>query len=367
MEIRICEDKEEWNGWFAAKKHAEFLQSWEWGEFQHSVGREPLRIQVIANGEVVGQIQGFVHILPFGLRYIYLPRVSTEEFQILETRYSKLGIENRISSVRGVFGYLKQKGFTFARVESLSPISSIEYPVSFVSNRQPQTTLLLDLTKSEDDLLKEMHPKTRYNIRLAEKKGVEIREGKNIDWFWKLNLETRERDEFKSHPKSYYEKMLALPICHQLTAFYHDEPVASNIYIAWGGMCTYLHGASTNKHREAMAPYLLHWRGIQFAKKFGNDTFDWWGIAPGRIKNQESRNKKEGTGNREQGTKEEICFNGFCWDKNHPWSGVTRFKVGFGGSVKEYPGAVDIPLRPTAYWFYRIARKFVGIFRMRDQ
>src|SRR3989338_6641814 len=396
MEIRICEDKEEWNGWFAAKKHAEFLQSWEWGEFQHSVGREPLRIQVIANGEVVGQIQGFVHILPFGLRYIYVPRVSTEEFQILETRYSKLGIENRISSVRGVFGYLKQKGFTFARVESLSPISSIEYPVSFVSNRQPQTTLLLDLTKSEDDLLKEMNTKTRYNIRLAEKKGVEIREGKNIDWFWKLNLETRERDEFKSHPKSYYEKMLALPICHQLTAFYHDEPVASNIYIAWGGMCTYLHGASTNKHREAMAPYLLQWRGIQFAKKFGNDTFDWWGIAEDtrhekhntrhetqmkshesrimnhelRYKRQETRNKKEGTGNREQGTKEEICFNGYCWDAVHPWSGVTRFKVGFsaqggsasggGGTIVKYPGSVDVALRPMLYHIYRITRKMRG-------
>ena len=348
MEIRICDDKEEWNGWFAAKKHAEFLQSWEWGEFQHSVGREPLRLQVVDNGKVVAQVQGFVHRLPLGLAYVYTPRIWNMEYGMWEITQE----------------YFNKQKFVFFRIEPTAVLPNIQYSIFNIQNRQPQTTLLLDLSKSEDELLAKMHPKTRYNIKLAERKGVEIREGKNVEWFWKLNLETRERDEFRSHPKSYYEKMLALPICHQLTAFYHDEPVASNIYIAWGGVCTYLHGASTTKRREVMAPYLLQWRGIQFAKKFGNETFDWWGVSRNtyhvtRNTDQESRIKNHESGYRIQDSgyrKGETCFHGYCWNATDKWTGITRFKAGFGGTVKTYPGAVDIVFQSVAYKIYEMIR-----------
>jgi len=184
-----------------------------------------------------------------------------------------------------------------------------------------------------------MHSKTRYNIRLAEKKGVEIREGKNIEWFWKLNEQTTKRDGFKSHGKVYYEKMLEMPISHQLTAFFDGRPIASHIYIAWNGRCTYLHGASSNEYRNVMAPYLLQWESIKFAKKFGNTEYDFWGVAAPK----------------EHGK----TFHIYSWDEQDSLSNVTRYKAGFGGEVISYPDAFEVVLKPVLYRLFRFVKKLL--------
>lgn len=305
---------------------AEFLQSFYWGEFQKSTGKQVIRLGVYNDqGEVVATIQGFVHALPLGFSYLYIPRA-----------------EVNADSLKALKEFAQEKKFMFVRVEPLKRIDKSSDIVE-IKNRQPKDTLVLDITKPEDTLLAQMHEKTRYNIRLAQKKGVEIREGKDADVFWKLNTQTTSRDAFKSHDKSYYEKMLAMPICHQLTAYYENIPVASNLYISFNGVCTYVHGASSNEYRNVMAPYVLQWTAIQFAKKFGVQKFDFWGIAPDVSPHDENA----------------IGLNGFFWNKDHAWGGVTRFKAGFGGMRISYPPAVEIIINSTVYKLYSLLKKWM--------
>lgn len=323
MKLEEITTQSEWEKAEQFSKSAEFLQSWHWGEFQASAGKKVVRLGIYNESDaLVSVFQGFVHQLGFGFKYLYIPRadISDEIFLLLKE-------------------HAKKNGYVFIRVESgLKNDSAAKFQKT--KNRQPKNTLVLNLQKDESALLDEMHQKTRYNIRLAEKKGVEIREGKDANIFWELNSQTTARDTFKSHGKTYYEKMLQSPICHQLTAYYENKPIACNLYISFNRVCTYLHGASANEYRNVMAPYLLQWTGIQFAKKFGCTAFDFWGIA------EECKKDEPGA----------VCINDFCWDSRDKWSGITRFKVGFGGSRKSYPDAFDIVVNNWKYKLYRLVK-----------
>jgi len=335
MEIRLCDNKKEWDAWLLSQGHAEFLQSWEWGEFQVATGKSVLRLQTVENGGVVWQGQGFEHRLGMGMKYLYLPKFSIFNF-------SAQGGSASGGQFSILVNFLKKLNFSFLRIEPTLQLSNIKYQISNTSNRQPQTTLILDLQKIESDLLYAMHSKTRYNINLAERKGIQINNEKNIDVFWKLNQTTTERDEFKSHDKSYYEKMLKFDFTHQLTAYYQDQPVATILLIKFGNTCTYLHGASANEHRNLMAPYLLQWEGIKLAMQLSCKYYDFWGISPSAKKDEPS-----------------TCFHNLCWSATHRWTGVTRFKAGFGGEVCEYPEAVDVVLSGWKYGVYKFVRKFI--------
>ncbi|MBU2541989.1 aminoacyltransferase, partial [Patescibacteria group bacterium] len=202
MDIKICENRQGWEelpfgstqGKEKTLDKAEFLQSWDWGEFQRSAGKEVIRLQIEENEVVIGRMQGFVHELGMGMKYLYLPRAVISNWKLV------------ISS--DLLAFLKKKKFIFLRIESAGKLPITNYQLQFTKNRQPATTLLLDLEKSEEALLQQMHSKTRYNIGLAEKKSVEIKSGKDVEAFWKLNEETTGRDKFKSHNKDYYAKML---------------------------------------------------------------------------------------------------------------------------------------------------------------
>jgi lipid II:glycine glycyltransferase (peptidoglycan interpeptide bridge formation enzyme) len=137
---------------------------------------------------------------------------------------------------------------------------------------QPRHTLILDITKSEEEILARMKQKTRYNIRLAERKGVKIKKisrpnDQEIQTFLNLSIQTSERDKFQIHPKKYYQKMLKIlgenSTAKLFFAEYQNEIIAANIVIFFSGKAVYLHGASSNIHRQAMAPHLLHWEQIK--------------------------------------------------------------------------------------------------------
>ncbi|MBI5222543.1 MAG: peptidoglycan bridge formation glycyltransferase FemA/FemB family protein [Candidatus Magasanikbacteria bacterium] len=350
MEIKSCQNKLDWDNWALARKPVEFLQSWDWGEFQKSTGKDVLRLQMVENGRVIWQGHGFTHRLGPGMKYLYVPRVDVISNQSSPPEAGQPRAE--VISER-LLDFLKNVCFAFVRIESeknylLSPFGklragSISYLSLPTQNRQPQNTLVLNINRIETELLVAMHEKTRYNIRLAEKKGVVIKSGKDAEVFWRLNLETIRRDKFRSHPKEYYKKMLEFDFCHQLTAYYQNEPIAAILLVVFGDAITYLHGVSGDKHRNLMAPYLLQWEGIKLGKELGCHNYDFGGIAP---------DAKTGA---------ITCFNNFCWPANHPWTGITRFKVGFGGERRDYPGAVDVVLNKWRYGVYWIAVKLAKL------
>lgn len=315
MKVSECQDKKAWDTWLFNAQQSEFLQSWGWGEFQELVGRTAVRLQVEEGETIIGQVQGFIHQLPFGIRYLYLPRAVIgpwfgEVVQYVAEKYQVMAVRVEPET----------------RYEYTNNIPMIR--MQRVRERQPRHTLVIDLNQSEEELLRALHQKTRYNIHLAERKGVEVREGKDADVFWKLNKETCVRDHFKSHGKKYYETMLRFPWCHQLTAWYQNVPIVSNLYISFNGICTYLHGASSSQFRNVMAPYAIQWRGMQMARQFGCHTYDLWGVAPSD-------------------------------DENHAWVGITRFKKGFGGTLKTYPEAFDVTTKPLLYKLYTVAKRIM--------
>jgi len=314
MKIQEITNKAEWKQNEQSLGIEEFLQSWEWGVFKESVGISVVRLGFFEEHTCVGLVQGFVHKLPFGFSYIYIPRadVSKDMLPILKE-------------------YTRSKGCSFIRIEPL-----VELPGKHTHNRQPQNTLILNIKDPEETLLEHMHKKTRYNIRVAQKNDVVVKAEKDINVFWNLHTQTTSRDGFRGHEKYYYEQMLASDLCEQFTAYFKGIAVASNIYLRFNTRMTYLHGASSSEHRNVMAPYVVQWHAITYAQKKSCTSFDFWGIAP----------HKDGG----------VTSNGFSWNDDHTFSGITRFKVGFSGMRKDYPDAKEIVLQPFVYMLYSIVR-----------
>lgn len=271
-----------------------FLQSPEWAKFQSTMG---------ARVKTVGLAQIFVYSSPLGI-FWYAPHV---------TDWSE------------VLAEAKKQGVLFVRFELFLPVELPKKAV-LIKPRQPESTLVLDLNLSEIDLLGAMHQKTRYNIRLAEKKDLKVVWQGNPAVFNALMQETSKRDHFNAHSDEYYTKMLDCDLVEQGTVYLGDQPIASAIFIGYDGTYTYLHGASSNEHRELMAPYLLQWSAIRRAKQQGFKIYDFWGIAP------------EGV-------------------DNHRLAGVTRFKLGFGGTRKNFGQAFEIPLKPFKYRVFNFLKK----------
>jgi len=187
------------------------------------------------------------------------------------------------------------------------------------------TTFWIDLTKSEDELLKSFSSKTRYNIRLAEKKGVVVKEDNSDEAFeayLKLQKETATRDKFYAHNEKYHRLMwkhLKGTIAHLLTATYNKEIVTAWIVFAHDGFLYYPYGASTHKYKNVMASNLMMWEAIKFGKKKNLKTFDLWGREPGK--------------------------------------GFTKFKEGYNPEVIEFLGTWDLVTNWPKYILYRKAEK----------
>lgn len=282
-----------------------FLQSKNWADFQKALGRRVWQIDEILVIE---------HNLPLNKSYLYSPRCGGNFLS-----------ESLLEKIKEI---AKQENAIFFKIEPLRQAQGKPFRKS--TNIQPTKTLILDITKSEQELLEQMHYKTRYNIKLAEKKGILVKKDKSkFEEFWKLIKQTTKRDKFRPHPKEYYRKMLGIPGVELFAAIYKDKVIAANIVVFYpplliksGGQAIYLHGASAYEHRNLMAPHLLQWEQILEAKKRGCAEYDFWGI------------------------------------DEKKWPGVTRFKKGFGGREIFYPGAYDLVFQPIWYWIYKLAKKF---------
>ena len=192
----------------------------------------------------------------------------------------------------------------------------------------------LDISKSEEELLKGMHQKTRYNLRLAEKKGVQIAEDsseKGFEEYWKLMEETTKRQGFFAHGKNYHRKMwqtmIGSKMGHLFKAIYEGETLTTWVLFELNDVLYYPYGASSDRHREVMANNLMMWEAIKFGKKQGAKLFDLWGsLGPNP-------------------------------DIKDPWYGFHRFKQGFGAELQEFVGSYDLVINRTEYRLYEWAEK----------
>ena len=211
---------------------------------------------------------------------------------------------------------------------------------------QPPDTVLLSLLESEEKILSEMKSKWRYNIRLAAKKGVEVKSysakeadfSKAFEEFFKLFMQTSERDGVQFHQKNYYLDLLNssaenpnAPVVKLYLATHESDVLAGIITLFCKKEAVYLYGASGNIKRNFMPAYLLQWNAICDAKKFGCPIYDFYGCPP-----------------------EE--------NKNHPMHGLFLFKTGFGGKLTHRPGSFDVVLKKNWYTLYRTAEKLRAWF-----
>ena len=320
--------KNKWNN-FVAIKAIDFglLQSWEWGDFQESLGRKVFKLAVLDDQDNILALALIIkQPLKFSLSYFYLPRgpvisQSSEKFSILEILFQEL---EKLA---------KKEKAIFLRMDPAWP--NLSLPPSFVKRGewryvgqvQPKSTLILDLTKAEAELLAAMKSKTRYNIKVAEKNGVIIDKGeKYFEDFWVLIQKTSGRQEIKPYSKNYYQKLLSVlgqvKLAELAVAKFEDKVIAANIIININHWSVYLHGASDYGYRSKMAPYLLQWQSIIEAQKNGDKYYDFWGV-----------------------------------DENK-WPGVTRFKTGFAPAEKftDYLGAWDKVYSQLWYNIYTLVK-----------
>jgi len=237
----------------------------------------------------------------------------------------------------GAFGF-------FLRCEPPIELRRDEHPLprAFIRAHafQPASTSLVNLTKSEEELLSRMHEKTRYNVRLAERKGIVVRAGlsdADLEAFLRLNDATALRAKFVSHPSSYLRKTFAhlrsSGMARIRIAEFEGEALAASMEILYGDTVTYLYGASSSSKRNLMAPFALHWSAMLDAKRGGFRFYDLHGANPSH---QPSPYFKAS------------------------WEGITRFKNGWGGATIDFIGTWERPTRPFLYRALRLAQKIVN-------
>ncbi|MDD5626921.1 MAG: peptidoglycan bridge formation glycyltransferase FemA/FemB family protein [Patescibacteria group bacterium] len=343
MRIVEINQKEELNNFIVQYGGSNFLQSWEWGELQKNLGRDIWRVGIEEAGKLVFSALIIKNRLPLGRSYLYCPRGPVFENSKFKIQNLKLvGWKLLSEKIREVAQKERAVFFRFDYPDLHLPEFLKGKVVQSPKDIQPRSTLIWDITGSEEEILAQMKPKTRYNIRLAQRKGVRVRQGveqTDLNIFLSLIKETSQRDGFKIHPEFYYQKMVDFlgkeGILKIFLAELQEKVLAANLVLFWGERATYLHGASGNANRNVMAPHLLQWEQIREAKRFGCREYDFWGIM-----------SELGIRNQELGIKTN--------DEQSSWVGITRFKKGFGGREVNYAGTYDFALNHSWYKIYRL-------------
>jgi lipid II:glycine glycyltransferase (peptidoglycan interpeptide bridge formation enzyme) len=320
----------DWNQFISNHSDAHLLQMGEWGELKNNFGWKPVRLVLaqhpVGNNEVGAQI--LFRRLPLGLTLGYMPKpVFSGQWSVVSDQFWK-----EVDSV------CKKNRAVFLKVEPDSWTEEfILHPSSFIlskHNIQPPRTVVISINDTEEQILARMKPKCRYNIRLAEKKGITVRVWGDIPAFHEMMTVTGGRDKFGVHSQEYYQRAYELfhpkGTCELLVAEFEGKPLASLMVFANGKRAWYVYGASNDQERNRMPTYLLQWEAIRWAKARGCDEYDLWGVPDENEETLESQFESRHDG---------------LW-------GVYRFKRGFGGEVKRAAQALDRVYNPLLYWLY---------------
>jgi peptidoglycan pentaglycine glycine transferase (the first glycine) len=326
-------NESDWNSFVAESPVGHVLQSSQWGQLKERFGWQVARLAI----EDQGQWRAGTQVLfrPLGPQSIaYVPKGPITDWADTEATQALLEALHQLC---------RQRRAILLKIEpDLAGDSTLPQRLSELGFRpspqtiQPQCTILLDLSPEANDILACMKSKTRYNIRLAARKGVVVREGTADDLrdFYRLMQITGQRDGFGIHSEAYYQVahqlFASLGLAKLFLASFEDEVLAGIMAFAFGQGAWYMYGASSDEHRNLMPNYLLQWEAIKWARELGCLTYDLWGIPD---------------------EEEEVLEKEFLKRSDGLW-GVYRFKRGFGGQVVRYLGAYDYVYSSSLYWLY---------------
>lgn len=309
------------------------LQSWYWGEFRQKTGVSVERLLGFEESQAVSQLQVTFHPLPyFDATVGYYPKGrwpnQIELKALLELGQAKKAVFIKLEPDVSTPPY---------KPEQLEALKTFLLENGCQEGRALFTphTFIIDLNKSEDELLAKMKSKTRYNLRLAQKKGVEILEDTTdqgfADYLNLLKLTTR-RQEFYAHNEDYQTKMWqqlsGTGIAKILKAVYQGKVLTAWILFKYKDTLYYPYGASSREHPEVMASNLIMWEAMRLGKSWGAKSFDLWGsLGPDP-------------------------------DPKDPWYGFHRFKEGYGGELASFVGTYDLLIDPNKYKLFRLVDRW---------
>ena len=315
-------DRDEWNTFVSASPYGHVLQSWEWGEVKERTGWRAHRLAGRQDGRIVGAAQILVRPLPYGLGRLGL-RAEGPRARLRRPGLT-LRDAGRVAGCRPrASGHHVEDQ---PEITEPSPVSGIlaEAGLRPSSPVQMRSTIWVDLTGSEEEIMGRQKQKTRYNIRLAGRKGVTVECGgvRDLPAWYAMFRATAERDAFTIHGIDYYRHVLEIlgsrNLARLLLARHEGDLLAGIIVFRFGHLGQYMYGASSNEKRNLMAPYLAQWEGMRWARAEGATVYDLWGI-PDRLEENED-----------------------LW-------GVYRHKRGYGGEIKRYLGAFDVVRSPVQH------------------
>jgi peptidoglycan pentaglycine glycine transferase (the first glycine) len=337
MNLRLVADSTQWNSALAALPYRHVLQSWEWGQFKSRWGWSP---RYFLNEESTTAALVLRRTFsPLKLNILYVPKGPALD-------YADSALVDRV--LGDLIAVAKRDRAIFIKIDpDLSQTDRsilLDRGWRFSAEQiQFRNTMLIDLTRSEDDLLAALKPKTRYNVRLAQKKGVTVRSGDldDLDLLYQLYAETAQRDGFIIRPIDYYRdawgSFIRSGLAQPLIAFVEQEPVASLILFRFADRAWYMYGMSSNLHREKMPNHLLQWEAMRWAKAQGCAVYDLWG-APDELNESDA-----------------------MW-------GVYKFKEGLGAEFAPHVGAHDFVISRLGYWLYTQAMpRVLNVMRRRHR
>jgi peptidoglycan pentaglycine glycine transferase (the first glycine) len=337
MQLQRIEQTEEWDEILLGLPEPHLLQSWTWGELKARYGWHAERwIWRDERDQTVGAAQLLLRSIRGGLTMAYAPRGPVLDWDQPKIWRPILEDLQARAAEQGAFFLKIDPSLRIPHSDDEAPPLAIRPRMKtmldsgwVLSNEQVQfrNTLVIDLTQDEEMLLANMKQKTRYNVRLAERRGVTVREGttEDLGMLYRMYAETSIRDGFVIRPEAYYQDVWGMFMTRgqaaPLIAEVEGEAVAAMIVYRFGPTAYYLYGMSRDAHREKMSTYLLQWEAMRWAKARGCTRYDLWG-APHEI------------------------------EEDDPMYGVYRFKLGFGAELVRTPGAWDYPIKPFTYRLY---------------
>ena len=325
----------EWNQFITVHPNTHLLQTGEWGELKSAFGWKPVRV---VSGEAGVQI--LFRKLPLGFTIGYIPKAAVSgQWSVDSEQFSVFGeIDSICKQNRAIFLKWEPDAWEGNQPNNNLPITDYQLRTS-PQNIQPPRTIMINIAEAEAYILARMRQKTRYNIRLAEKKGVIVRAWDDLSGFYQMMLLTGGRDGFGVHSYEYYKRAYELlhpkGMCEILLAEFEGTPLAALFVARHGHRAYYLYGASTDEERNRMPTYLLQWEAMKWAKAQGCEEYDLWGVPD----------------------EDEATLEANFETRHDGLWGVYRFKRGFGGELKRAVQAMDRVYNPLLYWAYL---KFIG-------